>query len=737
MTATQTISVLIIEDNPGDQLLLRENLMSTHLNIAHIITSNTLEEGITHLIKQNFSIIFLDLFLPDSTGLESFLDLVKINQHTPVVIYSGLKDTEISLNAIAAGAQDFLIKGDYTIPLLEKTIRYSIERKTNQEALEISNVRYNLISKVTHDMVWDYNIKTGEVFRNLNGWKKIFRSAEDKSIGTYEDFLSKIHINDRERIQSTNEKSFQSTNQEVYEVECCIIRDDGTLGYIEDRGYIIRNEQGQPLRVIGATHDITERKIAEQNLLLSEQRFRSLVQNSTDLLAILDVQGNYIYVSPTSQNILGFAPEYLIGKNAFSFIHADDLEKTKETLAMTHDMNYVKAPLFRFRHANGDWRWIESIITNMIGNPAVNGIVVNSRDVTEKKIADDEIEKLSMIAKETINGVMIRDKQNNILWVNDAFTKMYGYTIEEVKGKNPKDFLSGPDTDPKPIEYAIKSLLSSEPSSFEILHYTKPGVKIYVRVQLQPVLDVNGSIKEFYSFHTDITKEKGLEETLALEEVIKQKEITEAVISAQERERSEIGRELHDNINQLLGAARLYIDMAKKDGQNSNSLLSHSSSYTLTAIEEIRKLSKTLITPLIKEKGLSDSIWELIEEIMRVHPIKIYFDSVNYFEDDLNEKFKLNIFRIVQEQINNTLKHAHAHSLNINIKDEANKLFLTIADDGVGFDVSKRKLGIGLSNIKSRSELYNGNVQINSEKGKGTTISIIFEKTDLVLIKKD
>src|SRR5450432_902832 len=122
MDKDQRISILIVEDNPGDQLLLREDLISANLLIVDIIIAGTLAEGISYLNKRNFSLIFLDLFLPDSTGLDSLSKLIKINSRIPVVIYSGLSDTQIALKAIAAGAQDFLIKGDYTVSLLEKTV---------------------------------------------------------------------------------------------------------------------------------------------------------------------------------------------------------------------------------------------------------------------------------------------------------------------------------------------------------------------------------------------------------------------------------------------------------------------------------------------------------------------------------------------------------------------------------------------------------------------------------------
>ncbi len=225
---------------------------------------------------------------------------------------------------------------------------------------------------------------------------------------------------------------------------------------------------------------------------------------------------------------------------------------------------------------------------------------------------------------------------------------------------------------------------------------------------------------------TDITEQKLLEERAALDKIIKQKEITEAVVTAQERERSEIGRELHDNVNQLLGATRLYIDMARRDNVNRDSLLSSSSTYTLQAIDEIRKLSKTLITPLIKEIGLTDTIKDLADDIMRVHPVKIEIFIQDFTEEILDEKFKLNLYRIVQEQLNNILKHSKADNVSMSFMQTQDEISLLISDDGIGFDPSTRKTGVGITNIKSRVELYKGTVVILSEPGHGCTLSAKF-----------
>ena len=731
MSIDQEISILIIEDNPGDQLLLEENLLSTTLNITGIKIVETLSEGVASLGKNNYSLIFLDLFLPDSSGLNSLTELVKINPRIPIIIYSGLSDTRVALNAITSGAQDFLIKGDYTISLLEKAIRYSIERKHSSDALEASNERYNLVSKATHDMIWDWDLVTDKIYRNSDGWNKIFKTKDDGE-GTRQDWLARIHPEDRERADTAINVLIKSETEEFIEMEFRIIRDDGTTGVIEDRGFLIRNPKGNVIRIIGASHDITDRKKAEHDLLMSEQRFKSLVQNGSDLLAILDESGNYTYVSPTSKTILGFEPAYFTGKSAFDFIHPDDIQEIEQNLLRAATEKFIPVPLFRFKNSEGKWRWIESTITNLMDDPAVRGIVVNSRDVTDKKNADDEIKKLSLVAKETINGVIISDKDHNIVWVNHAFTKLCGYELEEVIGKNPMDVLTGPQVDMDVVNYVNVQNKLAVPFVFEIINYTKSKQTVLVRVQVQPLFDKNGNVEQFFSLQTDITKERELENNIELEKIIRQKEVTDAVFASQESERSEIGRELHDNVNQLLGATKLYIDMAKTDEVSRELLLTNASTFTLNAIEEIRKLSKTLITPLIKEIGLADSIKDLTEEIMLVHPVRILYMPGEFNETGLSDKFKLNVFRIIQEQINNSLKHARAKTITISIRETDKYLFVAVSDDGIGFDTAKRKNGVGLTNIKSRCELYNGTVLLTSEAGKGTAFSVTFHTADLL-----
>ena len=144
---------------------------------------------------------------------------------------------------------------------------------------------------------------------------------------------------------------------------------------------------------------ITEAQIQEK-LIASEARFRSLVQNGTDLTAIIDAQGTYKYVSPTSWHVLGIASEEFVGKNAFNYIYKNDVKRVKESLAQIFNNKRVTIEPYRFQDANQNWRWIKTDLTNHLTDSAINGIVANSRDVTaevEKRMGEQLLGNLTKI----------------------------------------------------------------------------------------------------------------------------------------------------------------------------------------------------------------------------------------------------------------------------------------------------------------------------------------------------
>ena len=225
-----------------------------------------------------------------------------------------------------------------------------------------------------------------------------------------------------------------------------------------------------------------------------------------------------------------------------------------------------------------------------------------------------------------------------------------------------------------------------------------------------------------------ITEQMRLEKILDEEKIKQLQEITSAVISAQERERAYLGGELHDNINQILATSMLYIDTAIVNEDSRLNLIKDGKDFINTAIQEIRYLSKALLAPLFEHTGLINALTDLIHNIKQVDRLKITTDWENIDESQMSEKMKLNIFRIIQEQLNNIFKHANAQNVCITLLQQDGNLYITIKDDGVGFDITRKRHGVGLRNIYSRTDLFNGEVAINSEPGAGCELLVTFHK---------
>jgi len=218
----------------------------------------------------------------------------------------------------------------------------------------------------------------------------------------------------------------------------------------------------------------------------------------------------------------------------------------------------------------------------------------------------------------------------------------------------------------------------------------------------------------------DITEQIRLEKELDK----KNKQMIEAVLNAQEHERKIIGEELHDNINQILTAIKINLGFILGHDELRKDLVTKCLDNAAFAIEEVRKLSRALIVPSnLRELGLVSSIQILIKDLQAVTSLNIELCAKDFNENFLNEKQKTALYRIVQEQMNNILKHAKAFNVHIQLNSNPEGVELSISDDGRGFDPSAKKNGIGFYNISNRIKLFNGSLIIDSAPGKGCLLS--------------
>ncbi|HEV2480170.1 MAG TPA: PAS domain S-box protein [Puia sp.] len=250
---------------------------------------------------------------------------------------------------------------------------------------------------------------------------------------------------------------------------------------------------------------------------------------------------------------------------------------------------------------------------------------------------------------------------------------------------------------------------------------------VYYTTPKSPAEGEMDTFERIANLVTIIIESKRVEEKLLKQELDKQRLIAQAMVDAQERERAEIGKELHDNINQILSTTKLYLELAKNDNNQRLNLINRSAGNIHNAIHEIRNISRSLVPSSIGDLGLQDSVADLVSSIRMTKAIHVEFYPLGDIDSRLTAKTKLTLFRIIQEQVNNVLKHSGARNLIIELILAAadGNIELSITDDGKGFDPEKvRKTGLGLSNITSRAQLSGGKVNIQSAPGRGCKLRV-------------
>jgi PAS domain S-box-containing protein len=322
----------------------------------------------------------------------------------------------------------------------------------------------------------------------------------------------------------------------------------------------------------------------------------------------------------------------------------------------------------------------------------------------------------------------------DLFWVDGGHKRIFGYPIENAV--IPQIFwesLLHPE-DRERVLSGLNKIIAEGTSTFwedEYRFKKVTGDYAYVHDRGHIIFDADDIACRMIGATQDITARKSAENKLIQERLTRQKEITYAVLTAQEKDRANIGRELHDNMNQILGAAKLYIETAKKDEAHREICLERSCEYIVSVIEGIRKIATTLAMPTMIE-GLFESIQILIDDLNLGSPIKIEFQKNDVSEEEITENLQVDIFRIVQEQLNNIIKHAKASWAIINITRNADGIILFIADNGQGCDLLKTKMGMGIINIISRAELYNGNVTTASKPGEGYELKVVLSLAERI-----
>ena len=267
----------------------------------------------------------------------------------------------------------------------------------------------------------------------------------------------------------------------------------------------------------------------------------------------------------------------------------------------------------------------------------------------------------------------------------------------------------------------MKERLRGQNINYEVPYPQHDNSANWYHVRLFPITRGDNDIYGLMFAVSNITEKKLLENELISRKVQDQKNIVRAILKAQEIERNKLSQELHDNVNQILATVRMYLDTAQRQPHLQKTLIPQAKKHIDLAISEIRMLCRKQVMP---QKGVN--LKKLIDELLLDMSVQTDtgFHSQVAADLSIDEDLKLNIYRIVQEQIVNICKHANASEANIVIYQAGDSIFMRITDNGKGFDPLVRRKGIGITNMINRVESYNGEVLIDSHPGKGCRLEV-------------
>jgi two-component system sensor histidine kinase UhpB len=202
-------------------------------------------------------------------------------------------------------------------------------------------------------------------------------------------------------------------------------------------------------------------------------------------------------------------------------------------------------------------------------------------------------------------------------------------------------------------------------------------------------------------------------------------EIARIILSTQEKERFEVGKELHDNVCQMLATVKLYLETGLKDESQLKEFVGLGKDLLMKSMDELRRISKTLAPPSLGQLPLQQSLEELVYSI-RIARKEIHLHIEGLDESSIHHELGISIYRIVQEQLNNIMKYANATCIEIFVHQQNNQLSISIKDNGIGFDSTRKRKGIGITNMISRVNVFGGKIQIDTAPGKGCVLSVCF-----------
>ena len=379
------LKALILEDSPNDILLLLRELRRGDFDLDHVVVSNA-NDMRAALSSREWDIILSDYSMGGFDALAALHILQTFRIDIPFIVISGTVGEDTAVKAMKAGASDFFAKDKLTrlVPAVERELREAAGRRKRAEAEARFTTAFHaspvgtVISRLSDGLVVDVNSR----------FLTNYGLSRDEIVGKR---VPEVEIFEGSDQAEKVIKQLQDQGS-INGMELAYRHKSGRLGYALMSAEII--ELDNELCVLSMIHDITDRKEAETALEESEEKFRLLAENSTDMISRHSPEGYYLYVSPACRTLLGYEPEELIGHSPYEFIHPNDIEEITESRLTILERPETYTIAYRIRHKDGRYVWFETI-SRTICDPITNEVLEiqgASRDISARKEVEQALE---------------------------------------------------------------------------------------------------------------------------------------------------------------------------------------------------------------------------------------------------------------------------------------------------------------------------------------------------------
>jgi diguanylate cyclase (GGDEF)-like protein/PAS domain S-box-containing protein len=390
----------------------------------------------------------------------------------------------------------------------------SVSKSDDKNNFQKNNLSHLAKAIISNAGVGIYIIQHGKFVYVSKLYQKLTDYSEAELIGTHS--LNNIFPDDREMVREEAIKCLKEERFEPYEYRF-VKKNYEVMWVLETITPVVYKGERATL---GSFMDITERKKVEEKLRHEEKRFRALVENSSDIIVLINLEGIITYINPAVEKVLGFKPEERIGAKGFERIHPNDskfLAEIFNTLARDTNSSIVQGEM-RLRHKDGSWRTLEAVGSNLVNNNVVESIIVNYRDITDRKHMEKTLrqseEKYRTILENIQEGYFEFDLAGNLTFFNDSTCLILGYSKEELAGMNYQQF-TNTETSKKVFQTFNKVYNTGEPTKgFDWQIIRKDGTKRYIEASVALQKDSSDKPTGFRGIVRDVTERKQIEQQI-------------------------------------------------------------------------------------------------------------------------------------------------------------------------------------------------------------------------------